>query len=69
MLKVGPRATHVNFRIGVGAVVPRTVRLVAVSQPILVIYPEWAGDLFFTYGDEIVVFAPDALEIVGALPL
>jgi hypothetical protein len=69
VFKVGPRLTNVNFRIGVGVHVPRTVRLVAVSQPILAIYPEWSGDLFFTYGDEIVVVAPDTLEIVGVLPL
>lgn len=69
VLREGPRATHINFRIGVGAVVPRTVRLVAVPQPIVAIYPEWSGDLFFTYGDEIVVVAPDSMAIVGVLPL
>ncbi|HTT84351.1 MAG TPA: DUF1236 domain-containing protein [Rhizomicrobium sp.] len=63
----GPRVTHVNFRIGVGAVVPRTVRLVPVPQPILAIYPEWSGDMFFSYGDEIVVVAPDTMQIVGVL--
>lgn len=69
VLREGPRATHINFRIGVGAVVPRTVRLVAVPQPIVAIYPEWSGDLFFTYGDEIVVVQPGTMEIVGVLPL
>ncbi len=65
----GPRATHVNFRIGVGAVVPRNIRVVAVPQPIVAIYPEWAGDLYFDYGDEIVVVAPGSMQIVGVLPL
>ncbi|HEY2444710.1 MAG TPA: hypothetical protein VGI20_03120 [Rhizomicrobium sp.] len=69
VLRTGPRVTNVNFRIGVGAVVPRSVRLVAVSGPILAIYPEWSGDLFFSYGDEIVVVAPDTLQIVGVIPL
>ena len=69
VLREGPRATHINFRIGVGAVVPRTVHLVAVPQPIVAIEPEWAGDLFFTYGDEIVVVQPDTMQIVGVLPL
>jgi hypothetical protein len=69
VLRTGPQLTHVSFRIGVGAVVPRTVRLVAVPQPILAIYPAWSGDLFFSYGDEIVVVAPDSMEIVGVLPL
>ena len=65
----GPRATRVNFKIGVGAVVPRSVRVVVVPQPIVAIYPEWAGDLYFDYGDEIVVVAPGSMQIVGVLPL
>jgi hypothetical protein len=69
VLRRGPKLTHVSFRIGVGAVVPRSVRVVAVPQPILAIYPEWAGDLYFVYGDEIVVVAPDSMAIVGVLPL
>ncbi|HEY3777570.1 MAG TPA: DUF1236 domain-containing protein [Rhizomicrobium sp.] len=69
VLRSGPRVTHVNFRIGVGARVPRSVRLVAVPQPILAIYPEWANDLYFDYGDEVVVVQPDTMEIVGVLPL
>ncbi|HEY6577689.1 MAG TPA: DUF1236 domain-containing protein [Rhizomicrobium sp.] len=69
VLRSGPRVTHVNFRIGVGAVVPRNIRIVAVPQPIVAIYPEWAGDLYFDYGDEIVVVAPGTMQIVGVLPL
>jgi hypothetical protein len=69
VLRTGPRVTNINFRIGVGVVVPRTVRLVAVPPPIIAIYPEWSGDLFFDYGDEIVVVAPDTMQIVGVLPL
>jgi hypothetical protein len=69
VFRTGPKLTHVSFRIGVGAHVPHTVRLVAVPQEIVAIYPEWSGDLFFTYGDEIVVVAPGTFEIVGVLPL
>jgi hypothetical protein len=69
VLRSGPRLSHVNFRIGVGAIVPRNVRLVAVPRPIVAIYPEWSGDLFFSYGDEIVVVQPDSMQIVGVLPL
>jgi hypothetical protein len=69
VLRRGPRVTHVNFRIGVGARVPRDIRLVAVPQPIVALYPEWSGDLFFDYGDEIVVVAPGSMEIVGVLPV
>ena len=69
VFKVGPKLTHVSFHVGVGVHVPRTVRLVAVPQEIVSIYPDWSGDLFFTYGDEIVVVAPGTMEIVGVLPL
>lgn len=69
VLSRGPRVTNINFRIGVGAVVPRSVHIIAVPQPILAIYPEWASDLYFVYGDEIIVVAPDTMEIVGVLPL
>ena len=69
VLRSGPKVTHVSFRIGVGAVVPHSVRVIAVPQPILAIYPEWEGDLYFIYGDEIVVVAPDSMAIVGVLPL
>ena len=69
VLRRGPRVTNINFRVGVGAVVPRTVRVVAVPQPILAIYPEWAGDLYFSYGDEIVIVDPATYAIVAVLPL
>ena len=69
VFRSGPRLSHVTFRIGVGVRIPHTVRLVAVPEEIVAIYPEWSGDLFFTYGDEIVVVAPGTFEIVGVLPL
>lgn len=69
VLKSGPRLSHVSFRIGVGVHVPRTVRLVAVPEEVVAIYPEWASDLYFDYGDEIVVVDPGSFAIVGVLPL
>jgi hypothetical protein len=69
VVRTGPRLTNINFRIGVGIAIPRSVRVVAVPQEIVAIYPEWASDLYFVYGDEIVVVAPDTFEIVGVLPL
>lgn len=69
VLRAGPRLRHVTFRIGVGARVPRSVHLVAVPQPIVAIYPEWASDLYFAYGDEVVVVDPATFAIVGVLPL
>ena len=69
VLRAGPRLTHVNFRIGVGVHVPRTVHLVAVPQSIVAIYPEWANYEYFAYGDEVVIVDPATFAIVGVLPL
>jgi hypothetical protein len=69
VLRVGPRLAHVNFRIGVGVHIPRTVRLVAVPEPIVAIYPEWASYEYFAYGDELVIVDPGTFAIVGVLPL
>jgi hypothetical protein len=69
VLKTGPRLTHVSFRIGVGVSVPRSLHLVAVPQPIVAIYPEWASDLYFAYSDEIVIVEPNSFAIVAVLPL
>lgn len=69
VLRAGPRLTHVNFHIGVGVRIPRTVHLVAVPEAIIAIYPEWANYEYFAYGDEIVVVDPGTFAIVGVLPL
>ena len=69
VFRAGPRLTNINFRIGVGVHIPRSVRVVAVPEEIVAIYPEWASDLYFVYGDEIVIVAPGTFEIVGVLPL
>jgi hypothetical protein len=65
----GPRLTHVTFRIGVGARIPRTVRVVAVPPEIISIYPEWQGYSYFQTADEIVIIDPMSFAIVGVLPL
>ena len=69
VLRAGPRLTHVNFHIGVGVRIPHTVRLVAVPQEILAIYPEWANYEYFAYGDEIVIVDPATLAIISVLAL
>jgi Protein of unknown function (DUF1236) len=50
-----PRVTNVNFSINVGTTVPRTVRVVAVPAPLIEIYPEWRGHMYFVVGDEIII--------------
>jgi hypothetical protein len=68
-MRPGPRLTHVTFRVGVGARIPRTVRIVAVPPEIVSIYPEWQGYSFFETADEIVIVDPMSFAIVGVLPL
>ena len=50
-----PRVTNVNFSLNVGTSVPRTVHVVAVPAPLIEIYPEWRGHMYFVVGDEIII--------------
>jgi uncharacterized protein DUF1236 len=50
-----PRVNNVNFSLSVGTSVPRTVRVVAVPAPLIEIYPEWRGHMYFVVGDEIII--------------
>jgi hypothetical protein len=65
----GPRLTHVTFRIGVGARVPRDVRIAVLPPEIVAIAPEWQGYSYFEYGDQIVIVDPATFAIVATLPL
>jgi len=70
VVRVGaPRLNHVNFRIGVGTRVPRSLRVVALPPEIIEIEPQWAGFSYFIYGNEIVVIDPASFAIVGVLPI
>jgi hypothetical protein len=62
-----PRVTNVTFAINVGTVVPRTVNVVEVPQPLIEIHPEWRGFRYFVYNDEIIVVEPDSLRIVAVV--
>jgi hypothetical protein len=50
-----PRATNVNFSVKVGTTVPTSVRVVAVPQVLIDIYPEYRGHMYFVVGDEIII--------------
>ena len=65
----GPRLTHVTFRVGVGARIPRTVRVAVLPPEIVAIAPQWAGYSYFEYGDQIVIVDPASFAIVATLPL
>jgi len=65
----GPRLTHVSFRVGVGARVPRTVHVAVLPPEIVAIAPEWQGYSYFEYGDQVVIVDPATFAIVATLPL
>ena len=65
----GPRLTHVTFRVGVGARIPRTVRIAVLPPEIVAIAPQWQGYSYVEYGDQIVIVDPMNFAIVATLPL
>jgi hypothetical protein len=50
-----PRVNNVNFALSVGTTVPTSVRVVAVPPPLIEIYPEWRGHMYFVVGDQIII--------------
>jgi len=63
------KVDHVKFSLSVGAVVPRSVRLVTLPQTIIDIQPTWRGDEYFRVGHRIVVVDPQSKEILGVLAI
>jgi hypothetical protein len=62
-----PRVSNVTFAVNVGTVVPRTVKVVEVPEPLIEIHPEWRGFRYFVYNDEIIVVEPDSFRIVAVV--
>jgi hypothetical protein len=50
-----PRVNNVNFALNVGTTVPTRVRVVAVPPPLIEIYPQWRGHMYFVVGDQIII--------------
>ena len=67
--KNAPRVDHVNFAVHTGAVVPRSVNVVAISTfPILIeTFPQYRDYSFFVVEDEI-VFVDHGHKIVDVVP-
>jgi peptidoglycan hydrolase-like protein with peptidoglycan-binding domain len=57
----------VNFSINVGTPVPSHVRVVAVPQTLVEIYPEWRGDEYFVTQNEIII-VDHSRKIVAIVP-
>jgi hypothetical protein len=62
-----PRVSNVNFKLTVGTVVPKTVRVVPVPATIVEIQPAWRGFLYFLVGDQVVIVEPGTLRIVAII--
>ena len=60
--------TNVNFKVSVGTVVPRDIRLETVPSDVVEIVPQFRGYKFFAVRDEIVIVEPSSLKIVAVLP-
>jgi len=50
-----PRVNNVNFALSVGTTVPTSVRVVVVPPPLIEIYPQWRGHMYFVVGDQIII--------------
>jgi len=50
-----PRVNNVNFALNVGTTVPTSVRVVVVPPPLIEIYPQWRGHMYFVVGDQIII--------------
>jgi hypothetical protein len=59
--------SEVNFTINVGAVVPRTVNLVALPAPIIAVVPQYRGYLYIVVDDQLLIIHPQTYEIVAVI--
>ena len=58
---------NLNVSVSVGTRIPTNVRLHALPQQVIVIYPEWRGYEYILVGDQIVVINPRTHEIIAVL--
>jgi hypothetical protein len=63
-----PRVSNLDVDVRVNSVIPRSVRLVAVPEDVVRIYPRFRRHRIFVYNDEIVIVDPVTFRIVAVLP-
>jgi len=63
-----PRVSNLDVDVRVDTVIPRSVRLVAVPEDVVRIYPRFRRHRIFVYNDEIVIVDPVTFRIVAVLP-
>lgn len=60
--------TNVNFNIGVGTVIPRSITLNPLPAAIFSIVPAYRGFSYVLVRDEIIIVDPDTYEIIDVIP-
>jgi hypothetical protein len=60
-------SVNVNVDVRVGAVVPRSVTLVAVPQDVVILVPGWQRYRYIVIGDTVCIVDPDTFEIVDVI--
>jgi hypothetical protein len=58
----------INVTIGIGAIVPASVRFYPVPADVIAIYPQFRGHRFVLVEDEIVIVEPRSRRVVAVLP-
>ena len=64
-----PRVSNLDVDVRVNSVIPRSMRLAAVPEDVVRIYPRFRRDRLFVYNDEIVIVDPVTFRIVAVLPV
>ena len=59
--------SQINFNIGIGTVVPRSVHFVAVPATLVEIHPAWRGYSYFIVDDEIIIVDSRSFKIIAVL--
>jgi hypothetical protein len=65
--KSAPRATNVNFNIGVGVAVPATINFAPLPPTILSLNPGWQAYHYFIYQEDIVIVDPVTRQIIAVV--
>ena len=63
-----PRVSNLDVDVRVDSVIPRSVRLVAVPEDVVRVYPRFRRHRVFVYNDEIVIVDPVTFRIIAVLP-
>jgi uncharacterized protein DUF1236 len=63
-----PRVSHLGVDVRVNSVIPRSVRLAAVPEDVVRVYPRFRRDRIFVYNDEVVIVDPVTFRIIAVLP-